>query len=503
MLARSLFLLLLALLAHWPQLSQPDWHGTEGRRLQIAAEMAHSGNWMVPTLGWEPTFVKPPLQYWLLGAIERLGVRDFVTMRLPAVLGLWAVALLAFALLRRSSGEGAGWVGALGILLAPVLLASTASTEIDPLFTELTAASLFLLAHGVAKDRGAAVVAAGVLGGLAILTKGPPYLMFVAGACVPWWQARGRRHLLQFFVPLLLVPLAYYVPLWIWYVQPSEFGAVAGEESVGRLLGMSWKNVAQTPGYWLKAAAILLPLLAFYRFDRRLRAERTEPAELMLRVCRFGVLGAVVVLTFFPSRPTRYLLPIVPMFVFAMAPAVARYANEPRLGGFARATVRAIGVFGALMLIAVPFVPAPFPGSAPALALGLALLPLLARTPRALVAACLWLPLLGAVTVLGDQAGYWNVGGRGRTELGRRLRSELEALHATDRLQTLGHVNSNLLLGARVFPPGDELLRRPPQQHFVLHETGGWPPLPPMPQYAPRLVLSVPGDVYVLREKRD
>lgn len=504
MIARALFLLLLAVLAHWPQLTLPDWRGTEGRRLQIALEMVQSGDWMVPTLGHEPTWAKPPLHYWILGAVEGVGGESFLLLRLVSVLGLWGLALLAFGLLQRPFGAAASWIGALGVLLAPVLLASAGSIEIDPLFMELTAGSLLLLAHGVARDHRASVVWSGLLGGLALLSKGPPYFMFAIGAWVAWWRGRGARHVLSYFLALLVLPLLYFVPLLTVYVRPRAFGAIAGEESIGRMLGYSWKRVFDIPVFWLKCAGLLLPLAAWFGRDRRLDRDRGEADRLMLRMCRAAVYGAVLVLTCFPARPTRYLLPIVPLFAVAMAPAVAdwiRAGREP--GAWAQRIRWAIGVFGALFLIATPWLPLPFPGRAPALALALALLPLLAPTRQMLVAACFWLPLLGSWTAILDQADLWNEGGRGRTQVGRLLRAELDELGATGHLQTIGHVNSNLLLGAGMLPPGDEMARGALTLPFALHEDAVAGELNRFPAYRPRLILCVPGDRYTLRQRRD
>src|SRR5262245_17274972 len=60
------------LLALWPRADASEWRGTEARRVQIALEMAESGDLMVPTLGREQTLAKPPLFYWaLVGLFDR------------------------------------------------------------------------------------------------------------------------------------------------------------------------------------------------------------------------------------------------------------------------------------------------------------------------------------------------------------------------------------------------------------------------------------------------
>ena len=110
MLRRAILLLLLTALACGPVWSLPDLDGTEGRRVQIALEMAARGDWLVPTLGGEPTWAKPPLHYWLLGACHAVFGADPWSMRVPSVVLLFASALLAGELLRRWFGARAGWV---------------------------------------------------------------------------------------------------------------------------------------------------------------------------------------------------------------------------------------------------------------------------------------------------------------------------------------------------------------------------------------------------------
>jgi hypothetical protein len=389
------------------------------------------------------------------------------------------------------------------VVCAPVALVSFPSAEIDPIFASLTAASLWCLAFGVARDRRGMLVAGGLLGGLALLHKGPPYLMFAAGAVLVWWRHRGGRGLLAYGVPLLLVPALYYVPLLTLRASLDHLGGVAGDETVGRLLAYEWHNVVGTPVYLLKAVAVQLPLVCwcFWEF-RSTRDARMGPADLTLRMCSGAAVLAVLVLALFPVRATRYLLPNVPLFTFAVAPAVAHYAmHRSALGGFALGALRALGIGGALLLIAAPFLPAPFPGRAPALGLALALVPLLVRRPRGLVAMCFWLPVAGAWTVLADRADYWPRSGRGNAVHGPLLRQEIDALGAHD-LQTFGHFNSGLLLGTGLLPPGREAADRPPAARFVLYEVEGLPEDVELTGYVDRVRLCLRNEVYALAERR-
>ena len=103
----ALALLLLAVLAFLPFFDFPEWRGTEARRVQIAAEMVSSGDYIVPRLWGEETHAKPPFYYWVLAASFHLfGVHAW-SARLPSVLGFWMLALIAIRFVRRWHGHTA------------------------------------------------------------------------------------------------------------------------------------------------------------------------------------------------------------------------------------------------------------------------------------------------------------------------------------------------------------------------------------------------------------
>ena len=509
MLRRALLLLVVVLVAHLPQLLFGDWHGTEGRRVQIATEMAQSGNWMVPTLGWEPTYAKPPLHYWILASVQDLFGSGFLAMRIPTLVGLWLLAVLALELQWRRFGPRAAWVAALGIVLSPLLLFESASAEIDPLFAFLTASSVWCLACGVADTRAGVVFVGGVLGGLAMLHKGPPCLMFAGGAWLVWWRHRGLRQGLWYFVPLFTLPLAYYVPLWIWHVPVDRFAGIAQEESIGRASGMAWEHLLDTPAYWLRAAGMLMPLGAWCFWEwRGTRDARMGSADLVLRMCSGAAVFGVLVLTFFPGRPTRYLLPNIPLFVFAVAPAVAHFAGQQRLlGAFShKVLLRAIGVLGGCAMLAAPWLPVQAPWSTGVAGFAFALAPFMVRTPYHLVVAVLMLPVTLAWTVGLERALDWRHTHRARQPHGAALATALSDVVGRDAggrvqvsgLQTRGHFNSCLLLGVGAIPAADEFQSRPPFAPHVLRETDRSHRAKGLDDHVDTLRFCFPNQSYVL-----
>lgn len=501
MLIRGLLLLLATVVALLPSWLRADWDGTEGRRVQVALEMLRYDSPMVPMLGGEPTWAKPPLHYWLLMACERLFGDGFLSLRLPAVLGAWASAWCAGELLRRWFDPVVGWIGAFAIVCAPLVVFVWPTAEIDPLFASLVGVSLCLLATGVAHDRRLLVLASGVVGGLAFLQKGPPYFLFAVGAYLVWLRHRRLRHALWHFVPMLAVVFAYFGPLWAFHVAPGEMLAIANEESVGRLTTFEWRHVRETPMFWLRSVFVVLPMVLWCFWEwRGARDARMQSGDLMLRMCSAGAVVAVALLTFFPGRPTRYLLPNVPLFAFAVAPAVAHfYRLHAPVPGFARGAVRVCGVLGAVGLIAVPFVPRAGTGAI-AVALAAALLPWFARTPRRVVLAALLLPVVASWTVGLDRSMRWPYGKRASVFAGQLLRRELDALGASQDLGSYGHFHSPTMLASGLWPKGDEFARWLPDTDWMVHEAVPGP-THDVSSRPVRLVLTTPQKTFVVRER--
>jgi hypothetical protein len=239
-----------------------------------------------------------------------------------------------------------------------------------------------------------------------------------------------------------------------------------------------------------------------------------DAGDLTLRMASGAAVVAVAVLTFFPGRATRYILPNVLLFTFAVAPAVAHFAAVAGpLPAFARRVRQAIVVLASAALLVVPFVAVAEVGVGAVVLAALAAVGAhTARTPARLVAFCLWMPVAAAWTVGLERSVEFDEGRRARMVPAAVLAQELARLglppagdlHPGD-LQTVGHFDSPLLLALGMVPPGDELGRRPVTARWVLHEVAG---LPPEPQrrldadFVERLRLCLPFKTFVVSERR-
>src|SRR5207248_9374044 len=80
-----LVVLLVWAVIYLPALGSLAIKGEEGRRILPAIGMLKSGNYIVPEVGGNPYFRKPPLVNWLVAASFRIiGVRNEWTARLPS-----------------------------------------------------------------------------------------------------------------------------------------------------------------------------------------------------------------------------------------------------------------------------------------------------------------------------------------------------------------------------------------------------------------------------------
>ena len=123
-----------------PRLGSLEIKSEEGRRILPAVTMLETGNYIVPQVGSEPYFRKPPLVNWLVaGSFKLFGTRNEWTARLPSVLCVLAVALAFVVIARRGLGGNGAIAAALMWLTNFGLLEKGRMIEIEALYVSLTA----------------------------------------------------------------------------------------------------------------------------------------------------------------------------------------------------------------------------------------------------------------------------------------------------------------------------------------------------------------------------
>ena len=310
---RRLHLALLVWAAiYLPALGSLEIKGEEGRRILPAVTMLQTGNFLVPYVGSEAYFRKPPLVNWLVAASFKLtGVRNEWTARLPSVLAVLAVAS-AFVTI------GSGSLGSLGSLFAALVwLVNFANVEkgrlieIEALYVSLTAlAFIFWIAAYRAGKNGLRLwLAPAVFLGLGLLAKGPLHLLFFYGPVIALlWSDRKlsrlatRAHLITLVI-IFGIFAAWAAPA-VLVSNPSHVARLWSREFSGRVSGEGFQLSS-----WLmnipRSLAYVLPWLplALLQFDQPADVRRANRALLV------GILVPFVAINLVPAALPRFAMP--------------------------------------------------------------------------------------------------------------------------------------------------------------------------------------------------
>lgn len=305
------------------------WEPDEGRYAECAREMLASGNFMTPTLGGQPHFAKPPLTYWAVAAsITAFGPSE-AAVRLPTGLAFAATVMLVAAfgtlLWDRRTGLMAGVVYA---TFVTTFAAANLVTPDTPLAL-WEALALFSFWAGVTArkpiERRVWPAVTGAALGLAMLTKGPPGLLFLPAMllfrALPAGRRPGAAPVLSFTGAVLFCALGL-----SWYVysvlkNPGLMSYFLGEEVVGRVLGHHHRNHQWYGALVIYGSTLVVGTLPWCfawpgiarRWYQRLGGQRPlalvadRPRTLFLALS-FAV--PLVVLVISRSRLPLYLLPL-------------------------------------------------------------------------------------------------------------------------------------------------------------------------------------------------
>jgi len=314
--AANLSLVLLCWAAiYLPGLGSLEIKGEEGRRILPAVAMLETGNYLVPHVGSEPYFSKPPLVNWFVAASFKLtGYRNEWTARLPSVLCVLATALAFSTVARSSLGPRGSLIAALVWLTNFGMIEKGRLIEIEALYVSLVGLALIFWLSCWEQRRSpwlTWIVPAFFLG-LDLLAKGPLHLFFFYAVAVAVLFRAGElrtlwhpAHLVAIVV-LLGIFLAWAIPYW-QAMRAENFVHTWSAQFTGRLSGEDFKL-----GSWLqnipRGLAYLLPwtLLLPWAFGAKL----TTPRDTQLsRALIWGCAIPFLCVNLLPGALPRYSMP--------------------------------------------------------------------------------------------------------------------------------------------------------------------------------------------------
>jgi len=289
----------------------------EARNLTTAREMLQKNNWLEPTMNGELRLEKPPLPTWIAAAtMHFFGEENLSLLRLPAALAALLMIFFLFKLTTELTEDR----------LLPFLVAGTASTSFYIFFMardiswDIFCHSFMIgaiwLFHKGLKSEGKGwreLAGAGVLMGLSFMSKGPisfyalllPYM--IARSFSYGWRGVATQKTGLALMVLIALVISLWWPMMIWFSHPEFSAQIAQQESA------AWLNRSTRPfyHYWSFPVqsgiwAIIATIALYFPYARP-------------RIKRFGnytflalwVVITVILLSLFPEKKERYLLPVL------------------------------------------------------------------------------------------------------------------------------------------------------------------------------------------------
>jgi 4-amino-4-deoxy-L-arabinose transferase-like glycosyltransferase len=309
---------------------QPLFDEDEGEYGEVAVEMAHSGDYITPTLNGQPFFEKPILAFWLEAPLVKLfGVHEWV-FRLPSAIAclLWVLLLVRFG--QRYLGEEEGWVAGLFCATSLGVIVSGHAAAMDGVLSLLMAAAGFdIYRSWIERDR-RAERRVYLWMALGFLAKGPVAVVvpFLLSGIFYATQGDLKRWAKSVFNPIgwvifLLVALPWYLAQYRLMGSPF-IDYFLFRENLGRLTGTLQGHGGS---YFYYVPVLLLIVLPHTTLLLRAGIEgirhRHQPLILFLLIW-FAVVFGVFTLAH-TKLPHYLLIGLTPVFLL-----MAQYRNQLR-----------------------------------------------------------------------------------------------------------------------------------------------------------------------------
>ena len=308
-----------------PALGSLAIKGEEGRRILPGMTMLETGNYLVPQVGGETYFRKPPLINWLVAASFKIfGRHNEWTARLPSVICVLLVAVSFVTVARASLGPRGSTIAALMWLINAGIIEKGRLIEIEGLYVSLCALAIILWLSFWLQKKSPWLIwtVPFVFLGLGWLAKGPVHLLFFYGVVIAVvWRERNWRALIHpaHFAGIIIM-LGIFAAWAIPFVQATNQATATtkwSQQFTGRLRGTDFQfgrwifNIPHGVLYLLPWV-IFLPLVRFENFaankDRQLA-----------RALAWGAVVPFVIVDLVPGSIPRYAMPAIVPAIWLLA----------------------------------------------------------------------------------------------------------------------------------------------------------------------------------------
>ncbi|MDE0146456.1 MAG: glycosyltransferase family 39 protein [Nitrospira sp.] len=345
----------------------------EGSNAGAAREMLETGDWISPTLNYEPRYAKPAGTYWITAGIYALfGVNDFTARLQSAIFGL-ALLVLQYLFLHRLLGPALAFCGSLVLLLNVEFVGIHRMVLTDPALVFFTTLATYGFWLGFCdSNRTPRFLWMFYLGmALGTLAKGPVGVLIPLLGVAPYltltrqWKryfAEGRP-LLGWTLCVLIAAPWYLVMLSI---HGSDYLAAAQANTTGRFAN-PMEGHGGTLLFYVPVLLLgffpwsgLLPAALWHSIKewKSFRTGTTDPRgeDGLLLFCALWVSGIFLFFTLSATRLPHYVLPLYPPAALLVAVLWSRFLKNTWPSGLT-VSKRIVLVTGYLFSIALCSVP--------------------------------------------------------------------------------------------------------------------------------------------------
>lgn len=346
-------------------LGSEELRGEEARRIIPAQEMLATGDWVVPRIAGEVYANKPPLINWLIAASFAItGTQSEYTARLPSVLSLLALSLVAFFALRRRLGNDQAMIVSLVMLTLIAMIDKGRTAGIEPLFISLFGISCFLWIKWWSENRSPWLywTIPYITLGLGCLAKGPQHLLFWGLFLAA--TLRSARRLKSLFHPAHLAGIIILLALFVPWAMTNVDRVGSTDDTVGiwkEQIGARFVYSEIDWGSWISHPFEILinflpwtvPLI-FALVVLKKAGTRFQDADRWDAVIHGCLISAAVgcgLLCLTPGGLPRYAMPLYPLAALVLVDRMFRLPASTQLS-FARFWRAALLVIAGVAVIA-------------------------------------------------------------------------------------------------------------------------------------------------------
>ena len=346
----------------------------EGSNAEAAREMLETGNWVSPTLNYEPRFAKPAFVYWIIsGSYLLFGVNEFAA-RLPSALFGIGLILLQYRFLTHVVGSTIALLGSLILLLNMEVIAINRMVLTDPALVFFTTLSGYCFWLGMRQEGKNQLYFIGFYFAMAMamLAKGPVGILIPLLGVIPYLSiTRQWRHFGRVGFPVLgaLLVVAISAP---WYlamfaIHGENYLTEAQANTTGRFAnpmeGHGGTLLFYIPilflGFFPWSGFLPASMYQTLKDWKQYRTEDRVPTQ-EERLTLFAALWVLSLFLFFTLSATRlphYIFPLFPPAAILVVLYWSRCLTESPSPGL-KNSIRILVVIGYVLGLALAAAPA-------------------------------------------------------------------------------------------------------------------------------------------------